>query len=74
MKPGDQNADNVRMGLAFGATVEAVILVGRSCSDQDKRNLALAVAMGVMHGCCGPNGDFSNDYRPRDAALEGKDG
>lgn len=46
------------------AVTEALINVGDSINDRDKRNLALAVAMGVLHGCCGPNGDFSADYRP----------
>ena len=27
-------------------------------------NEAMAIAIGILHGCCGPNGDFSSDYRP----------
>lgn len=57
-------AEAVRMGLALGAAVETVIQVGRSMSDQAKRDTALAIAMGVLHGCCGPNGDFTAAYRP----------
>ena len=57
-------SDAWRAGLAIGAAVEAVIMVGRSASDNEKRDLALAVAMGVLHGCCGPNGDFTSEYRP----------
>jgi len=63
MKPGQKGADDVRMGLALGVAVETVIGIGRAASDESKRNTALAVAMGVMHGCCGPNGDFSSEYR-----------
>ena len=58
------SADDVRMGLALGAAVEVVIQVGRSMSDQAKRDTALAVAMGVLHGCCGPNGDFTSGHWP----------
>ena len=60
---GERQADAWRAGLAIGAAVEAVIQAGRSSSDDDKRNLALAVAMGVLHGCCGPNGDFTDAQR-----------
>lgn len=59
-----QPSDAILAGLALGTVTEALINVGGSISDRDKRNLALAVAMGVLHGCCGPNGDFSADYRP----------
>ena len=59
-----------RAGLAIGAAVEIVIAIGRSMSDQAKRDTALAIAMGVMHGCCGPNGDFTSDFRPQEPASE----
>lgn len=59
----DHAGDAVRMGLALGASVEMVIQVGRSMSDQAKRDMALSIAMGILHGCCGPNGDFTSDYR-----------
>ena len=70
MKAGEQQADAWRAGLAIGAAVEAVIRVRapwsrQAVSDDDKRNLALAVAMGVLHGCCGPNGDFSSEPRKK---------
>ena len=65
---GERQADAWRAGLAIGAAVEAVIRVRapwsrQVVSDDDKRNLALAVAMGVLHGCCGPNGDFTDAQR-----------
>lgn len=64
MKSGEQQADAWRAGLAIGAAVEIIIMLGRSASDRDKRDTALAVAMGVLHGCCGPNGDFTSEHRP----------
>lgn len=63
-KRGDPQSDAWRAGLAIGAAVETVIMLGRSMSDQAKRDTALAVAMGVLHGCCGPNGDFTSQHRP----------
>jgi hypothetical protein len=27
-------------------------------------NAAMAIALGILGGCCGPNGDFSQTYRP----------
>jgi hypothetical protein len=30
------------------------------------RDDAMAVAIGVLGGCCGPNGDFSSRYSPPD--------
>jgi hypothetical protein len=64
MKKGESGSDAVRMGLALGAAVEAVIMSGRQASDQSKRDLAMAIAMGILHGCCGPNGDFLSAHRP----------
>jgi hypothetical protein len=64
MRPRSKQNDVWRAGLAIGAAVEAVIVLGRSMSDADKRDTALAVAMGVLHGCCGPNGDFTSEHRP----------
>ena len=32
---------------------------------ENARREALAYSMGILHGCCGPNGDFTGDYRPR---------
>jgi hypothetical protein len=32
-------------------------------------NAEMAIAMGILHGCCGPNGDFTSVYRARDAAA-----
>jgi len=33
---------------------------------QPARDDAMAVALGVLGGCCGPNGDFSSRYSPPD--------
>lgn len=31
---------------------------------QDAADAAMAIALGILHGCCGPNGDFTASYRP----------
>lgn len=56
----DERADAVRMGLALVVAVEVVIRIRRAASDDEKRDAAMGAAMGVLHGCCGPNGDFSS--------------
>ena len=40
---------------------------------QDALDEAMAVAMGIVGGCCGPNGDFSRDYDPKRPGVPLKD-
>lgn len=67
---GDAAAEAVAIGLAIGFITEVLIAHGRSISDQSRRDMTLAIAMGVIHGCCGPNGDFTANYRGVHAAPD----
>lgn len=60
---GSSVPDAILSGLAIGAVTEYLISAGRAVPDKDKRHAALAIAMGVLHGCCGPNGDFTSESR-----------
>lgn len=65
--------DAIRIGLAFTVAVESTFHIRPYRSDDTKRNEAMALAMGILHGCCGPNGDFTGDYRGARKSVEIKD-
>jgi len=52
-----------RMGIATSAAMQSLLRRIPHASREAASNEAEAIAMGILHGCCGPNGDFSSDYK-----------
>ena len=50
--------------IAVTVALDALLRRVPAVSRETARCEALGIAMGILHGCCGPNGDFSGEYRP----------
>jgi hypothetical protein len=50
--------------VAVTVAAQAIMCRVPASQRQTTRDEFVAIAMGILHGCCGPNGDFTASYRP----------
>lgn len=63
MRRRDRRSDEeLTAALATREMMRSLLRRIPAATRQEAADEAMAIALGILHGCCGPHGDFSSDH------------